>query len=170
MQYTVRCGKKHQLKIERTAQVTRETEIHVGRRAFKVQIKDVNPDGTIRTVSINNKIYPVSITKRADGFPSQVILNGMPHDVNIEKVESTRYKPQPPDRQVSGKVESALPGQIAAILVNQGDRVRKGQPLLILESMKMENEILAPKNGIVSKILVKNRQVVMKSHLLLEIS
>lgn len=170
MQYTVRCGKKYQLKIERQANISKDIEVHVGRKSYHVQIKDINPDGTIRTVSINNRVYPVSVYKRNDGFPAQVVLNGTPFDVNIEKVESTRYKPKAPDRTISGKIRSSLPGQIVTVLVKKGERVRKGQPLLILESMKMENEILSPKNGVVSKIHVKQKQVVMKSHLLIEIS
>lgn len=170
MKYTVRCGKKHQLKINRTGKATKDIEILVGKRAYHVQIKDVHPDGTIRTVIVDHKVYPVSIKKRNDGFPAEVNLNGIPYDVNIEKVESTRYKPKSPDRKVSGVIKSALPGQIVAVLVSQGDVVQKGQPLIILESMKMENEILSPKNGTVSQIYVTKKQIVMKGHTLLEVS
>lgn len=170
MQYTVRCGKKHQLKIKRSADTSKDIDIHVGRKTYKVQIRDTHPDGTIRTVTIDNKVYPVSVVKRNNGFPSQVVLNGMPFDVNIEKIESTRYKPKTPDRKISGTIKSSLPGQIISVLVKKGDRVKKGQPLLLLESMKMENEIVSPKSGVVSKIYVKQKQVVMKSHKLLEIS
>ena len=170
MKYTVRCGKKHQLKIRRETNTSKDILIETGKKTFSIQIKDVHQDGTIRTVVVDNKVYPVSITKSADGFPSQVILNGMPFDVNIEKVESTRYRPKSPDRKISGMVNSSLPGQIVAILVKQGDRVKKGQPLVILESMKMENEILSPKNGVISKIHVEKKQVVMKAHRLIEIN
>lgn len=170
MQYTVRCGKKHQMKIKRAADTSKDIDIKVGKKTYTIQIKDTHPDGTIRTVAINNKVYPVSIIKQSNGFPAQVILNGMPFDVNIEKVESTRYKPKAPDRKVSGSLKSSLPGQIVAILVKQGDRVKKGQPVIILESMKMENEILAPKSGVISKIHVEKEQIVMKAHLLMEIA
>ncbi len=170
MKYTVRCGKKHQMKIKRAANTSKDIDIEVGKKTFRIQIKDVHADGTIRTVIVNNKVYPVSVIKSSDGFPSQVILNGMPFDVNIEKVESTRYRPKSPDRKVSGTVKSALPGQIIAVLVKKGDRVKKGQPLVILESMKMENEILSPKSGVINRIHVKKKQVVMKAHKLIEIS
>jgi len=170
MKYTVRCGKKHQIKINRTESASNNIDILIGKKSFKVQIKDIHTDGTIRTISVNNKIYPVSIIKQQNGFPSQVVLNGMPFDVDIEKIESTRYKPKSPGRKISGVVTSSLPGQIVSILVKKGDKVRKGQPLVILESMKMENEILSPKSGDISKIHVKPKQVVMKAHRLIEIT
>ena len=47
-----------------------------------------------------------------------------------------------------------MPGRIVRIVVNQGDAVRKGQGLMILEAMKMENEILAPADGTVDQIFV----------------
>ncbi|MBU2647241.1 biotin/lipoyl-binding protein [bacterium] len=170
MKYTVRCGKKHQIKIERSTGSTREIDIQIGKKSYTVQVKETHPDGTLRTIIINNKVYPVQIIKQNNGFPSIVNLNGTPFDVNIEKVESTRYQPKYPDKKVSGEIKSSLPGQIVTILVKQGDRVKKDQPLLILESMKMENEILSPKNGVIGKIHVKPGQVVMKAHLLIDIS
>jgi len=170
MKYTVRCGKKHPVKIERTVNTKKEINIQLGKKTFTVSIKDVHPDGTLRTVIIDHKIYPVQIEKRTDGFPEKVILNGVGFDVDIEKVESTRYRPKSADKQISGATKSELPGQIVAILVKKGDRVKKGQPLIILESMKMENEILSPKNGIISKIHVKPGQVVLKGHLLVDVN
>ena len=55
---------------------------------------------------------------------------------------------------------SPMPGTILRILVNVGDTVTENQPLMILEAMKMENEIVASKAGVVSGIHVANGQVV----------
>ena len=54
---------------------------------------------------------------------------------------------------------SPMPGTILRILVNVGDTVAENQPLMILEAMKMENEIVASKAGVVSGIHVANGQV-----------
>jgi len=54
----------------------------------------------------------------------------------------------------AGVVKAMMPGRIARISVAKGDSVRKGQGLLILEAMKMENEIQAPGDGIVDEIFV----------------
>jgi biotin carboxyl carrier protein len=53
-----------------------------------------------------------------------------------------------------GVVKALMPGRIVRIVVSQGDAVRKGQGLMILEAMKMENEILAPADGTVDEIFV----------------
>lgn len=56
---------------------------------------------------------------------------------------------------VSGTaVTSPMPGNILKILVSQGQQVKEGEVLIILEAMKMENEIVAPANGTVAQILV----------------
>ena len=55
---------------------------------------------------------------------------------------------------------SPMPGNILRILVNVGDTVTENQPLMILEAMKMENEIVAAKAGVVAGIHVKECQVV----------
>ena len=57
-------------------------------------------------------------------------------------------------------VESPMPGNILSVNVKQGDTVKAGQVLAILEAMKMENEIVAPCDGIVKAVLVKANDAV----------
>ena len=65
---------------------------------------------------------------------------------------------------------SPMPGTILRILVNVGDTVTENQPLMILEAMKMENEIVASKAGVVSGIHVANGQVVNTGDALITIN
>lgn len=65
---------------------------------------------------------------------------------------------------------SPMPGTILRILVNVGDTVTENQPLMILEAMKMENEIVASKAGVVSGIHVANGQVVNPGDALITIN
>ncbi|WP_454919994.1 acetyl-CoA carboxylase biotin carboxyl carrier protein subunit [Abiotrophia defectiva] len=65
---------------------------------------------------------------------------------------------------------SPMPGTILRILVNVGDTVVENQPLMILEAMKMENEIVASKAGVVSGIHVANGQVVNPGDALITIN
>lgn len=67
-------------------------------------------------------------------------------------------------------VNSPLPGSIVEIVVKVGDTVKKDQPILILEAMKMENEILAPKDGVIAQILVERGQFVNNGDVLAVIS
>jgi biotin carboxyl carrier protein len=66
-------------------------------------------------------------------------------------------------------VSSPMPGMVLKILVHEGDTVHEGQPVIVLEAMKMENVLTAPLDGIVSKITVKEKQNVDKNQLLVEI-
>ncbi len=52
------------------------------------------------------------------------------------------------------KVSAPMPGTILKVVANPGDKVKKGQVLVILEAMKMENEIVAPSEGVVASINV----------------
>lgn len=69
----------------------------------------------------------------------------------------------------SGEVHSPMPGLIVKVNVENGAQVEQGQTVIILESMKMQNELKAPVSGIVSDIQVKAGQTVDKNALLLMI-
>lgn len=65
-------------------------------------------------------------------------------------------------------VDAVIPGTIQRIMVSEGDEVSLGTPLLILEAMKMRNEIVAPIQGVIKKIYVSEGDMVPKSQLLVE--
>ena len=68
-----------------------------------------------------------------------------------------------------GRVLAPLPGTVIKVLVAPGDRVEAGQLLLLLEAMKMQNEILSPAAGIVAQVAIKAGEQVGKDALLVEI-
>lgn len=67
------------------------------------------------------------------------------------------------------RVEAFIPGTIQRIMVKEGQNVSAGTPLLILEAMKMRNEVLSPLDGIIKKIFVSEGEMVPKSHLLVKL-
>jgi biotin carboxyl carrier protein len=69
----------------------------------------------------------------------------------------------------SGEVHAPMPGLIVDILVRTGDMVEQGQTVIILESMKMQNELKAPRAGKIGSIAVQAKQTVDKGTLLLNI-
>lgn len=75
--------------------------------------------------------------------------------------------PRPPAGD--GRVKAPIPGQITQIIVGVGDEVAAGQPLLVLEAMKMENEIRSPRSGQVKLMNVAPGQRVSLNDLLVEI-
>ena len=66
-------------------------------------------------------------------------------------------------------VTAVIPGTIQKLMVKVGDQVEAGRPMLILEAMKMRNEILAPVDGVIQKIHVSVGEHVPKAHLLVEL-
>ncbi|MEJ5285942.1 MAG: hypothetical protein CH6_4011 [Candidatus Kapaibacterium sp.] len=76
-----------------------------------------------------------------------------------------RRKYQPTDLT---KLRAFIPGVIQKIYVNPGDEVKKGQPLLVLEAMKMKNDVFSPVNAKIKSILVKPGEVVAKDQVLIE--
>ncbi|HOV93022.1 MAG TPA: acetyl-CoA carboxylase biotin carboxyl carrier protein subunit [Candidatus Kapabacteria bacterium] len=67
-------------------------------------------------------------------------------------------------------IVAVIPGVIKGIFVKKGDRVTKGQPLLILEAMKMKNRIFAPRNGIIEEVIVNIDDRVAKDQPLIKIT
>lgn len=68
-----------------------------------------------------------------------------------------------------GELKAPMPGKILKLLVEEGDDVELGDPVAILEAMKMENELKAPQAGVISGIAVEEGDSVEKNVLILEI-
>jgi biotin carboxyl carrier protein len=69
----------------------------------------------------------------------------------------------------AGELTAPMPGQVRAVNVNEGDAVTKGQTLLLLEAMKMEIRVQAPRDGVVKKLFVRQGQTVEREQMLIEI-
>jgi biotin carboxyl carrier protein len=67
------------------------------------------------------------------------------------------------------KISAFIPGLIVSVFTEKGKKVKKGDRLLILEAMKMKNDLMSPLDGTVKELLVKEGSIVTKGQLLLEI-
>ena len=102
----------------------------------------------------------------------RVIVDGTEYEVGVEALSAEAVKaPQqgaalaataapaaPAAEAAPGEgeiIRSPMPGNILKVLVQAGSAVSKGQPLMILEAMKMENEIIAPRDGVVKSVSVQ---------------
>lgn len=72
-------------------------------------------------------------------------------------------------RSAEDQVRAPMPAQVRSVLIAAGERVEKGQALMLLEAMKMEIRLSAPRDGVVSRLLVENGQTVQKDQVLVEI-
>ncbi len=93
-------------------------------------------------------------------------------------VDEVGYKTRPNKKFESRKpytplnpmmVSSFMPGNIQKVFVEQGQKVQEGDQLCVLEAMKMKNIMLAPENGIVKRVNVKEGDMVPKNHPLVEL-
>lgn len=87
------------------------------------------------------------------------------HTVEVEDSNQRVARPRSGD----GRVKAPIPGLITRVLVEPGAAVQAGQALVILEAMKMENEIRAPFDGVVSSISASGGQSVVRNQVLVEI-
>jgi biotin carboxyl carrier protein len=100
-----------------------------------------------------------------------VSIEGQRYQVKVEDEWQRRAGRRQKTMLPVGKAEvtSPMPGMVVAVLVEEGQLVRTGEGLLILEAMKMENEIRAPRNGVVEKVNVAPGQRVSHDELLVRI-
>lgn len=103
-----------------------------------------------------------------------VKLNGKVYEVEIEEVKAGQQQTMSAtEASLDGEghiVEAPLQGSMFDILVKEGQTVKKGDVLAVLEAMKMENEIISPVNGKVSAINVEKGQNVNLGDVILQIA
>jgi Acetyl/propionyl-CoA carboxylase, alpha subunit len=129
--------------------------------------------------TINGNIYKVTITSVDDNI-ANVEVNGTPYKVEMDKPAKKQIRPltrpqkaptttagepvisRQPTSSQPGAIKSPLPGVILSIDVKVGDSVKRGQKLAVLEAMKMENSILADRDGVVKEIKINKGDSVLE--------
>ena len=132
-------------------------------------------------MKINGQEYESKIVEFSDSV-AKITVNGIEFNVEFESDDNTktpqiiqveRTVPVAPEikKTITGEndVKAPIPGVIVSIKVNEGDSVKSGDILLILEAMKMESEIVSSTDGIIQKIFVKDRATVQEGDLLVKI-
>ncbi|MGL6106932.1 biotin/lipoyl-containing protein [Romboutsia sp.] len=108
-----------------------------------------------------------------------ITLNGKVYEVEIEEVTSATLPVQTAKsevntvsqrKEVGESITAPMPGTIVNVLVKEGQPVKKGQVVAVLEAMKMENEIIAPVDGQVASVSVDKGQNVNLGDSLLKIA
>ena len=95
-----------------------------------------------------------------------LIIEGTKYRTYLTQKFETREKWATTDDNL---IISIIPGTIITVLVRKGQKVKEGDSLLILESMKMQNKILAPRNAVVKTIKVAAGQIIPKGYIMVEL-
>ena len=108
--------------------------------------------GDIRKVTVNGKEFEVDLTQEGENWTA--VVNGETFEITVPDAG-----PAPKQRRSSGgkskksgKVSANIPGKVVTVEVALGDEVTEGQVVMILEAMKMQNEIQAPVSGTITEI------------------
>ena len=119
-------------------------------KSYKAEILDVNYEEKIMKIKVNGNSYDVKILDKYDRLVKQIGLTvGGSHKTNA--------------------IKSPMPGLVLQIMAEVGQTVAKGETLLILEAMKMENTIKAPADAVIKSIHVSKGAAIDKGQLLIEL-
>ncbi|MBO4935601.1 MAG: biotin/lipoyl-binding protein [Alistipes sp.] len=147
--------------------------LKINGNSYEVKIDDINEASTLAHVTVNGTKYNVEIEggkATAVKKPQVVAVPQVATDISVTPKTPIATKPAAAPVAAGGlKVACPLPGTVLSINVKEGDTVAAGQTLLVLEAMKMENNIDAERGGVVKQVLVQAGATVMEGDVLLVI-
>jgi biotin carboxyl carrier protein len=153
-------------------------EVHI---AGKTHTVELNRDGARWQISLDGQATDADALEIAPGIFS-ILLNGESHEIRVapnpdgsltihdgpNELKAEVADPRAWRGRKHGAVEAEgrqkiiapMPGKVIRLLVKTGDKVEAGQGLLVVEAMKMQNEVKSTKSGTVEKLLAKESQAV----------
>lgn len=135
-------------------------------RGNKYDVELLNIEDNIAEIDVNGSKYEVEIEQEVKTTKTPKLVRPKV----VPSSESDRAKTsKPTERKGAGLVKAPLPGTILQVFVKEGDLVKSGDKLLIMEAMKMENSIKADKEGKVSAVKVNAGDAVLEGDVLVEI-
>lgn len=118
-------------------------------KSYNAEVVSHNAAEKTFQVKVNQTLYSVSVKDKYDELL---------HQLGLDKAMTSKLS----------NIKAPMPGLVLNILVGEGTDVKKGDALLVLEAMKMENILKSPADGIVKKISVKKGMAVEKNQVLIE--
>ena len=108
--------------------------------------------GEIRKVIIDGEELEVDIEIDGDVYRATVENQTFEFTIPDSKGSAPRKRGAKGGRKRSGTVSASMPGKVVTVEVSVGDSVEEGETILILEAMKMQNEVVAPISGLVTEV------------------
>jgi biotin carboxyl carrier protein len=155
---------------EYTIEVVDEHHVRIGDRLIQVNFEPVSGQPVFSLI-MDGKSYE-SFVYEGEDEDLQVLLRGRLFQVRVEDEREKRLRVAAGGGVSEGgeyMMKAPMPGLIVALSVEEGQEVEKGQVLVILESMKMQNELKSPRAGKIGRIRVKAGESVEQKQTMLSI-
>lgn len=136
------------LKIDQVQLNANSSHILFGNSSYVVELVEVDDIEKVAKVKVNGNLYTVHIEDQFDQLLKQLGMDSLTANKVLQ-------------------VKAPMPGLVLAVLVQEGTAVKKGDNLLVLEAMKMENMMKSPSDGVIKKIDVAKGDKVEKGQLLI---
>lgn len=156
---------------EETYEFQVDNKYQFSTKGQKLKVEMIEEADGILLFACEGVRYPVEIVSvRQNNY--EVMVNGVSYNFTIETPFSLKRRQiLAANKPVSDteEVRTPMPGKIVSVAVKVGQEVKQGDPILVLEAMKMQNTLTAPINGIVTVVKAKESTNVGKDELLVEI-
>ena len=154
---------------EFTVEVLDEKHVSVNGKVYEIDFESVSGQ-PVYSLIVDGKSHESYVARGDDNW--QVLLRGRLYPITVEDEREKRLRAAAGGGVAEGGefvLKAPMPGLVVAVPVSEGQEVKKGQVILILESMKMQNELKAPRDGIVQRIKVKAGESVEQKQTLLSV-
>jgi biotin carboxyl carrier protein len=118
-------------------------------KSYNIDVVKINAEEKTMTVKINSVKFNLTLKDKYDELL---------HNLGLDNLVAKKV----------ADIKAPMPGMVLNILVNEGDTVKKGDTLIILEAMKMENSLKSPADGVVKKISAIKGKAVEKNQILIQ--
>lgn len=136
--------------------------------SYSVNVKSM--EGNQAEIEVNGKNYTVGLEKEVNTLKTPILVRKEVVTNPGENKIAAKAAPMPPsDKPSANGIKAPLPGSIIRVVAKVGDTVKEGDLLLVMESMKMENNILSEKHGVIKRINIDAGQTVMQDDILMEL-
>lgn len=157
---------KYQVEIKREGSLV---FANIDGREYELEVS--TPEPNVFLIKNENRIYEafVSPGKNADE-PMQVRIGA--NEIEIKLIDPRRLRGRGRnDENTDGiaEIKTAMPGKVVRILVEKGRDIEKGEGVVVVEAMKMQNELKSPKSGVVKEILVEEGSTVSAGDVLVTV-
>jgi len=137
-------------------------------QAHGVDMQDVG-NRSLFSLLVDNRSHELLVEEVEEGF--RVLLEGRLYTVRVETRDRQRLSSvvshRPLRKAAGAAIRAPMPGLVVSVPVAAGEAVTAGQVLIVLESMKMENEVRAPQDGVIRAVNVASGELVTASQILL---